>query len=99
MLTQFPRVFFQFIPSPRYNIELMLGEEFFPTIGEYKGRVCFYIPNSLIQRYCGSWSFSRYAWADETIVSPSLGQTENQGLEASRTSKHECKILFAHSEA
>lgn len=44
MLTQFPRVFFQFIPSPRYNIELMLGEEFFPTIGEYKGRVCFYIP-------------------------------------------------------
>mmetsp|Transcript_5354 Transcript_5354/g.12129 ORF Transcript_5354/g.12129 Transcript_5354/m.12129 type:complete len:646 (+) Transcript_5354:55-1992(+) len=27
----------QFIPSPRYNIELRLGEEFFPTIGEYKG--------------------------------------------------------------
>ena len=27
----------QFIPSPRYNIERQLGEEFFPNVGEYKG--------------------------------------------------------------
>lgn len=29
----------QFIPSPRYSIEKELGEEYFPTIGEYKGMV------------------------------------------------------------
>jgi hypothetical protein len=27
----------QFIPSPRFSIERELGEEYFPTIGEYKG--------------------------------------------------------------
>ena len=27
----------QFIPSPRFSIEQELGEEYFPTIGEYKG--------------------------------------------------------------
>ena len=27
----------QFIPCPRYQIEQELGEEYFPTIGEYKG--------------------------------------------------------------
>ena len=27
----------QFIPSPRYEIEKELGEEYFPTIGEYVG--------------------------------------------------------------
>ena len=29
----------QFIPCPRYQIEQELGEEYFPTIGEYKGLV------------------------------------------------------------
>jgi len=29
----------QFIPSPRFSIERELGEEYFPTIGEYKGMV------------------------------------------------------------
>lgn len=29
----------QFIPSPRFSIEKELGEEFFPTIGEYKGMI------------------------------------------------------------
>ena len=29
----------QFIPSPRFSIEQELGEEYFPTIGEYKGMV------------------------------------------------------------
>ena len=29
----------QFIPSPRFSIEKELGEEYFPTIGEYKGMV------------------------------------------------------------
>ena len=27
----------QYIPSPRYQIEQELGEEYFPTIGEYFG--------------------------------------------------------------
>ena len=27
----------QFVPSPRFSIERELGEEYFPTIGEYKG--------------------------------------------------------------
>jgi hypothetical protein len=27
----------QYIPSPRYQIEQELGEEYFPTIGEYVG--------------------------------------------------------------
>lgn len=29
----------QFVPCPRYQIEQELGEEYFPTIGEYKGVV------------------------------------------------------------
>jgi hypothetical protein len=29
----------QFIPSPRFSIERELGEEYFPTIGEYTGMV------------------------------------------------------------
>jgi hypothetical protein len=29
----------QFIPSPRFSIERELGDEYFPTIGEYKGMV------------------------------------------------------------
>lgn len=86
-----PTLPFQFIPSPRYNIELRLGEEFFPTIGEYKGVESLFICNSLMQRHCASCSFPRLAWADETIIPSSLGQAENQGLEASRPPQYKCK--------
>ncbi|EJK54176.1 hypothetical protein THAOC_26260 [Thalassiosira oceanica] len=83
---------FQFIPSPRYNIELRLGEEFFPTIGEYKGVESLFICNSLMQRHCASCSFPRLAWADETIIPSSLGQAENQGLEASRPPQYKSNL-------